>query len=185
MKQKKLILAGLMLSGSMSLALQPAWAQSGSGARDVPGSPGKQTIPEKIQPGTAGSAGKARPGMGHQGTAGMSAEDIKKIEQALQAKGHNPGPVDGVMDEKTRQALRAFQKANNLSATGVLDQQTAAKLGVQLGAGSSGATGLSGSTESSGASQKGSSGLEGESKAGSQRGSSGSGYGGGSAGSGK
>jgi peptidoglycan hydrolase-like protein with peptidoglycan-binding domain len=183
MKQKKVILAGLILSGSVSLALQPAWAQNSSGAREVPGSAGKQSIPEKIQPGTAGSAGEARPGMGHQGTAGMSAENIKKIEQALQAKGHNPGPVDGVMDERTQQALRNFQKANNLPATGVLDQQTAAKLGVQLGAGTSGATGLSGSTEGSGARQKGSSGFEG--KAGSQRGLSGSGYGGGSAGSGK
>jgi peptidoglycan hydrolase-like protein with peptidoglycan-binding domain len=106
----------------------------------------------------------------------MSSEDIKKVQQALQAKGHNPGPIDGVMEEQTQKALRDFQKANNLSATGVLDQETAAKLGVQLGAGTSGATGLSGSAEgSSGSKQKGSSGLEGGSKSGSQRGS-GSGY---------
>jgi peptidoglycan hydrolase-like protein with peptidoglycan-binding domain len=68
------------------------------------------------------------------------------------------------MDAQTQQALRDFQKANDLTATGVLDQQTAGKLGVQLGAGTSGATGLSGSTE-------GSSGFEGGSKSGSQRGS--------------
>jgi peptidoglycan hydrolase-like protein with peptidoglycan-binding domain len=182
MKQKKVILAGLILSGSMSLALQPAWAQSGSGGSGVPGS-GRQTIPEKIQPGAPGAAGEAQGGMGHQGSAGFSSEDIKKIEQALQAKGHNPGPVDGVMDDRTQQALRAFQKANNLSATGALDQQTAAKLGVELGAGTSGAAGRGGSVEG-GASGKGSLDVEGGKKAGSQRGS-GSGYGTGSAGSGK
>jgi peptidoglycan hydrolase-like protein with peptidoglycan-binding domain len=36
------------------------------------------------------------------------------------------------MDGKTQQALRDFQKANKLPVTGVLDAQTAAKLGVTL-----------------------------------------------------
>jgi peptidoglycan hydrolase-like protein with peptidoglycan-binding domain len=184
MKQKKTIVAALVLSGGMSLAVQPVWAQSGSG-KDIPGRPGKQTIPEKIQPGTSGSPSETRPGMGHQGTGGMSSDDIKKVQQALQAKGHNPGSVDGVMNEQTQKALRDFQKANNLAATGQLDQQTAAKLGVQLGAGTSGATGLSGSAEgSSGAKQKGSAGFERGSKPDAPRGS-GYGSGGASPGPGK
>jgi len=34
------------------------------------------------------------------------------------------------MDAKTQQALRDFQKANDLPVTGTLDEKTAAKLGV-------------------------------------------------------
>jgi peptidoglycan hydrolase-like protein with peptidoglycan-binding domain len=66
----------------------------------------------------------------------VSAEHIKKAQEALKSKGLNPGS-DGKMDEKTQQALRDFQKVNNLPATGVLDEQTAAKLGVKLDSGKS------------------------------------------------
>jgi peptidoglycan hydrolase-like protein with peptidoglycan-binding domain len=36
------------------------------------------------------------------------------------------------MHAKTQEALREFQKANDLQATGVLDQKTADKLGMKL-----------------------------------------------------
>jgi peptidoglycan hydrolase-like protein with peptidoglycan-binding domain len=62
----------------------------------------------------------------------VTSEHIKKAQDALQTKGHNPGS-DGRMDAKTQQALREFQKNNDLPATGVLDEKTAAKLGVDLG----------------------------------------------------
>jgi peptidoglycan hydrolase-like protein with peptidoglycan-binding domain len=39
-----------------------------------------------------------------------------------------------VMDKQTQDALRAFQKANNLAVTGTVDKETAAKLGIQWGA---------------------------------------------------
>lgn len=87
----------------------------------MPGQPG--TIPERVERPSAGT---------QQGTA--SADDIKKAKEALKAKGHNPGDIDGKMDAKTQQALRDFQKANQLPVTGVLDQQTAQKLGVTLSA---------------------------------------------------
>ena len=60
----------------------------------------------------------------------VSSDDIKKAKEALKAKGLNPGPIDGTLDNKTQQALRDFQKANKLPVTGVLDAQTAEKLGV-------------------------------------------------------
>lgn len=62
----------------------------------------------------------------------MSQEQINRVEEALQERGHNPGRIDGIADERTRNALREFRKLNNLAVTGVLDEQTAAKLGVQL-----------------------------------------------------
>jgi peptidoglycan hydrolase-like protein with peptidoglycan-binding domain len=58
---------------------------------------------------------------------------VKKAKEALRAKGLNPGTIDGNMDAKTEQALRDFQQANKLPVTGVLDQQTADKLGITLG----------------------------------------------------
>jgi uncharacterized protein YmfQ (DUF2313 family) len=59
-------------------------------------------------------------------------DDVKQVQQALKKEGHNPGPVDGVMGEKTRQALRDFQNAKNLKRTGRLDDQTANALGVSV-----------------------------------------------------
>jgi membrane-bound lytic murein transglycosylase B len=58
-------------------------------------------------------------------------EDVKKLQEALKAKGHDPGPIDGILGAKTRAALKAFQEASGLKATGRLDDQTAEKLGVE------------------------------------------------------
>ena len=57
-------------------------------------------------------------------------EDTKKLQEALKAKGHDPGPIDGIMGPKTRAALTAFQEASGIKGTGRLDDQTAEKLGL-------------------------------------------------------
>jgi peptidoglycan hydrolase-like protein with peptidoglycan-binding domain len=138
MQQNRAVLTAVILTGSLGLGVQAGWTQ------DPGGRPPGQTIPEKIEPkASEPKGGSAAPKAGQSAdpkagqTAGMRTEDIKKVEEALKAKGHDPGPVDGVMDSKTQAALRAFQKANNLAETGVLDSQTAAKLGVQVGTGAS------------------------------------------------
>jgi peptidoglycan hydrolase-like protein with peptidoglycan-binding domain len=59
----------------------------------------------------------------------VTSNDVKQAQDALRAKGLNPG-TDGRMDAKTQQALRDFQKSNDLPATGVLDDKTSAKLGI-------------------------------------------------------
>lgn len=82
----------------------------------MPGQPG--TIPERVQ----------RPDLSDEKMA-VTSDDIRKAQTALKAKGLNPGE-DGRMDAKTQQALREFQKSNNLPMTGVLDDKTAEKLGV-------------------------------------------------------
>jgi peptidoglycan hydrolase-like protein with peptidoglycan-binding domain len=68
-----------------------------------------------------------KPEMGKMTTGG---KDSREVQEALKAKGNDPGPIDGRMGPKTRAALKAFQEANGLKATGQLDDQTADKLGV-------------------------------------------------------
>ncbi|HEX2229072.1 MAG TPA: peptidoglycan-binding domain-containing protein [Candidatus Binatia bacterium] len=57
-------------------------------------------------------------------------DDIRQVQQSLKKEGHDPGPIDGVMGEKTQHALREFQKSKNLKPTGRLDDETAKALGV-------------------------------------------------------
>lgn len=58
-------------------------------------------------------------------------EEIKKLQEALKTKGEDPGAIDGILGKKTRAAIKAFQEANGLKASGRLDEQTAEKLGVE------------------------------------------------------
>jgi len=57
-------------------------------------------------------------------------DDVTKMQQTLQDKGHYRGKVDGVFGLRTRASIRAYQKAENLPVTGQLDTQTAGKLGI-------------------------------------------------------
>jgi len=89
---------------------------------------------------TQGGSGTETPGKSSAGstTSGKSgvdqakggAEQIKKVQKALQEKGADPGPVDGIMGPKTEAALKSFQKEEKLPETGHMDRQTLAKLGV-------------------------------------------------------
>jgi len=144
MKRKKQILTAVILSGSVGLGASSLFAQGVPGSGPAPTGPQPRptqpTIPGQPAPGlpqTEPMPGKPgtiperveRPSAGDQGMV-VSSDDIKKAKEALKAKGLNPGPIDGTLDSKTQQALRDFQKANKLPVTGVLDAQTAEKLGV-------------------------------------------------------
>jgi peptidoglycan hydrolase-like protein with peptidoglycan-binding domain len=130
---RKLVLTALVLSGGIGLGIQSISAQSVPEAGQREGSSSdKMQSPAKPDRST--------------GTSSISSEDIMKVKVALKSKGIDPGPITGNMDSKTQQALREFQKANNLPVTGTVDQQTAAKLGVTLGS-TGGASGRSGSTK--------------------------------------
>ncbi len=93
-----------------------------------------------------------------QATTGRRADEkVKAAQQALKDKGHDPGMVDGRMGPKTKAALRDFQKAQGIDATGRLDTKTMQSLGVDTGkTGSTGssATGGSASPGASGAAEK-------------------------------
>ena len=56
---------------------------------------------------------------------------MSQIQQALREQGHDPGEIDGLMGPRTRSALKEFQTAQGLEATGRSDAKTLAALGVE------------------------------------------------------
>lgn len=121
MKQSKAGLTVIVLAGAVGLAAGPSWSQQTPGSRS-----GSSGI---TQPSGKMGSEKGRMGVESQK---YSKETIKKIQQALKRKGHEPGTIDGTVNAKTKQALREFQKENHLKVTGTLNQETAQKLGVSL-----------------------------------------------------
>jgi carboxyl-terminal processing protease len=60
----------------------------------------------------------------------LTESDAMRLEEALVQRGYDPGPVDGMIDEKTRAAIQEFQNDHQLAATGIVDQETGELLGV-------------------------------------------------------
>ena len=134
MRRKRVIFMAFILSGGIGLAFQSASGQT----TQNPTQP-KHNIPEVMpSPESQGA-----------GALDLSPDDIRLVKEALKLKGHDPGPINGTMDSKTRQALREFQKANDLPITGSVDEKTANKLGFVVrsreGAGTSGSNSYTGS----------------------------------------
>ncbi|MDD4894328.1 MAG: peptidoglycan-binding domain-containing protein [Candidatus Omnitrophica bacterium] len=50
--------------------------------------------------------------------------NVKQIQIALKNAGYNPGPIDGRKGRQTKEAVKAFQKDNNLKESGRVDKQT-------------------------------------------------------------
>ena len=151
-----LAIVGAMIAPALAQTTAPGAPKTGAGSSTPtapaapsatqPGAPTQQSTPPA---GTgAGATGKAKSGtdMGQSGTkapaagsmakpatgmdGGAGTEQVKAIQQALQAKGMDPGPIDGIMGPKTTEALKAFQKDQKLTESGRLDDQTREKLGV-------------------------------------------------------
>ncbi|MDP2628263.1 MAG: BON domain-containing protein [Candidatus Rokubacteria bacterium] len=58
-------------------------------------------------------------------------QEVMAMQQALKDKGFDPGPIDGTQGPRTTSALKEYQKSENVTITGKLDRDTAAKLGVK------------------------------------------------------
>jgi peptidoglycan hydrolase-like protein with peptidoglycan-binding domain len=165
--KRSALTAAVIFGGVIGLGATPALSQKAPSEKGVPSdidrtptTPGRE---QQLPP-----SGRDVP----KGTEGMAGQDIKQVQQALKAKGHDAG-TSGVMDDKTREAIRAFQKANGLTITGSVDDKTAQALGVSTK--SSSGSGASGSRGSSGeAGSSGSSGATGGGASGKSSGSSGS-----------
>ncbi|MDR1709612.1 MAG: peptidoglycan-binding protein [Candidatus Accumulibacter sp.] len=77
-------------------------------------------------PGGAGDAAACR-------NLPAGAEQVRAIQQALSEQGYDPGPADGQLGPKTRDALKEFQDDVNLPETGRPDAATNAALGFCVG----------------------------------------------------
>lgn len=64
---------------------------------------------------------------------GYSAEIIRSVQTTLNDRGFKAGPVNGKLTPQTRNAIRAFQKSENLEDTGRLNPGTLGALGVLTG----------------------------------------------------
>lgn len=55
---------------------------------------------------------------------GLTTTHIREAQQALRDAGYDPGPIDGILGPRSRQALRDYQRDEGLRATGALDHAT-------------------------------------------------------------
>jgi localization factor PodJL len=56
---------------------------------------------------------------------------VMKIQNLLAAQGYDPGPADGVIGRKTRDAVRAFQRSIGVAETGAVDRDLVTALASQ------------------------------------------------------
>jgi S1-C subfamily serine protease len=75
-----------------------------------------------------------RPGPAAPVQAEGEAGSVAAAQRALAALGYSPGPADGAMGPRTRQALAAFQRDQGLPVTGEPDRPTMAALARAVGA---------------------------------------------------
>lgn len=98
----------------------PAWSQEAPQET-------RQPYSELVRPGE----NEGIPGMHGGGTQELSNNDMEAVEQALQQKGYDVGKVDGRADNASRAAIRAFQEDEGIPITGMIDENTAGRLGFQ------------------------------------------------------
>lgn len=90
---------------------------------------GKETGQQQTSSMPAASSGAA----GQQQA--MSSDLVRDVQRGLATRGYDVGPQDGVFGDSTQQALRKFQRDQRMNATGQVDGQTLAALGVVGGVG--------------------------------------------------
>ncbi|MCK5859224.1 MAG: peptidoglycan-binding protein [Abyssibacter sp.] len=60
----------------------------------------------------------------------MTRDAIRRLQQALSARGFDPGAVDGVLGRRTMEAVNAYQRSNGLPVDRYLNMETVRSLGV-------------------------------------------------------
>lgn len=137
-----------MKLGHLTLAAALAIGTSGAAVAQMGGSSGSSGG-MGTQGGTTSQSGMS--GQQHGGMASqMSATDIRRVQEQLQSKGYNVGPVDGIMGQQTQSALREFQQAQGMQATGQLNRETMSALGVEGSASGTRGSGSMGGTTGGG-----------------------------------
>ena len=132
-------------------ASSPASSGSNSPAASGSSSSGASAGAEKSNGGASASSGASSPAKKAEGSAAAGGskggqkmshnpDTIKQVQTKLKEQGHDVGEADGKMGPKTMAGLKAFQQSKNMKATGQLDQQTMAALGVDSASGGASAS---------------------------------------------
>ena len=70
------------------------------------------------------------------GVPDLGRDNVRQVQDALEAKGFDPGPIDGIAGPRTKAAIRKFQDRFGMKAGGEIDNQTLFALGkVELATG--------------------------------------------------
>ena len=107
---------GIALAAAPACAQQRPMGATGSSGSTM-SSPPPASMPAKPMP--AKTASKK-----------TGSDSVKALQTALNTKGGAKIKVDGLMGKETRDALKKYQSATGLQATGRSDAATRAKLGV-------------------------------------------------------
>jgi hypothetical protein len=86
--------------------------------------------PETRMPGVTSRSGSSSGTASGGGSAGA-----RQAQQALNSRGFDAGPADGIWGRQSQRATEDFQRANGLPVTGRLDSRTAQALNVSGGGG--------------------------------------------------
>lgn len=62
----------------------------------------------------------------------VSRDKVTEVQDKLKEKGFDVGQSDGLIGPKTSEGLKNFQEANNISASGELNQETIDALGLDI-----------------------------------------------------
>jgi peptidoglycan hydrolase-like protein with peptidoglycan-binding domain len=62
------------------------------------------------------------------GSIHLTRAQTRMLQQALNSGGFDAGPIDGIMGQKTKEALKKYQSQKGLNASGKVDRQTLAAL---------------------------------------------------------
>jgi hypothetical protein len=81
--------------------------------------------------GSTGGPGEAS-GPAHAAGATSRPRFIREAQRALGELGYRPGPIDGVVGPRTREALARYQRAQKIPETGYLDAETMVRLDIHL-----------------------------------------------------
>lgn len=101
-------------------------------AAPSPSAPDAAAPPAPAAPARSGPAPGAPPdGMGL-AVESPSGRRVQTAQAAIQRLGYDPGPLDGVLGPRTRNAILRFQRAQHLRLTGLLDPATWSAITAQL-----------------------------------------------------
>jgi peptidoglycan hydrolase-like protein with peptidoglycan-binding domain len=124
MTRKLALVAGLLLS---SVSAGGLLAQTSAPTKPAPKSSSMQHAPAAVPTPAAKQDTSMARASAVRHTA-WTKEQIKEAQAGLAKSGYYKGQPTGVLDRRTRKALRSYQKANKLPVTGRLNEELLEKL---------------------------------------------------------